>query len=173
MIKRDMIDSIENVLNNNGFISYKVLGKSMEPMIVPNKDIITIKKKTNSIKLYENDVVLYRQKGKLILHRIVEILPNGEYVILGDNCSRKEYGIFEKDIIAVLTSFKHNGVHYETTNQKYLEYIERLRDSEHTRTKRKLLYDIIVQHLQFLPNPLFSILKSILKRFIVYKITFI
>ena len=172
-MKREVVQSIEEVLINYGSITYKVSGKSMEPMISPNKDIVTIKRKTNSTKLFENDVVLYRQKGKLILHRIVEVLPKGEYVMLGDNCSRKEYGIFEEDIIGVLTSFKHNGIHYDLTNQKYTEYIKKLRDTEYTRTKRKLIYDIIVQNLQFLPNSLYSKIKSILKKLIVYQIAFV
>ena len=138
-MKRKVVQSIEEILHNNGSITYKVLGKSMEPMIVSNRDIVTVKRKSDGVKLYENDVVLYRQNGKLILHRIVKIQPNGEYVILGDNCSRKEYGILENDIIGVLTSFKHNGVHYEVTDQKYVEYIKRLRNAEYTRTKRKLI----------------------------------
>lgn len=171
-MKRVVLRSIEEALYNYGTITYKVSGKSMEPMILSNNDIVTIKRKTNSTILHENDVVLYRQKDKLILHRIVEILPRGRYVTLGDNCSRKEYGILEDDIIGILTSFKHNGVHYDITNQKYKEYIKRLRDTESTRTKRKLIYDIIVQHLQFLPQSLYSKLKRFLKKVIVYQIEF-
>jgi signal peptidase I len=166
-------NSIVEVLNNCGSITYKISGKSMEPMISPNRDIVTIKRKTNREKLHVNDVVLYRQKGKLILHRIVKVLPKGEYVILGDNCSRREYGICEDDIVGVLTSFKHNGVHYETTDSKYIDYVKRLRETENVRTKRKLIYDIIVQHLRFLPSSFYSILKSFLKKKIVYHISFI
>ena len=81
-MKREVVQSIEEVLNNYGSITYKVSGKSMEPMIFPNKDIVTIKRKVNSTKLYENDVVLYYQRGKLTLHRIVEVLPKGKYVML-------------------------------------------------------------------------------------------
>ena len=53
-MKREVVQSIEEVLNNYGSITYKVSGKSMEPMIFPNKDIVTIKRKVNSTKLYEN-----------------------------------------------------------------------------------------------------------------------
>lgn len=169
----EVVQSIEEVLKNHGSITYKVSGKSMEPMISPNKDIVTIKRKTNSTKLYENDVVLYRQKGKLILHRIIKILPKGGYVMLGDNCSRREYGVLEEDIIGVLTSFKHNGIHYDITNQKYTEYVKKIRETECTRIKRKLVYDIIVRHLEFLPYSLYSKIKSILKELIVYQITFV
>ena len=171
--KREIVNSIEDVLNNCGTVTYKVFGKSMEPMISPNRDIVTIQRKTNNVELHENDVVLYRQKGKLILHRIVEVVPGGEYIILGDNCSRKEYGIYEDDIIGVLTSFKHNGIHYDIKDSKYTDYVNRLRASENVRTKRKLIYDILVQHLQFLPTSLYFKLKTILKKLIVYQISFV
>ena len=109
----------------------------------------------------------------MILHRIVKVMPKGEYVILGDNCSRREYGIREDDIVGVLTSFKHNGIHYETTDSRYTDYVKRLRETENVRTKRKLIYDIIVQHLHFLPASSYSILKSFLKKIIVYQISFV
>ena len=88
-MKKEIVSSIEDVLNSFGSITYKVSGKSMMPMIVPNRDIVTVKRKTEDMKLNINDIVLYHQKGKLILHRIVAVLPNSRYVILVDNCSRK------------------------------------------------------------------------------------
>ena len=109
----------------------------------------------------------------MILHRIVEVLPEGRYVILGDNCSRKEYNITEDDIIGILTSFKHNGIHYEMTDKRYAVYVKRLRNSEFVRTKRKLIYDILVQHLTFLPPPLFAKVKTCLKKIIVFQIEFV
>ena len=170
---KDIVSSIEETLKTFGFITYKVSGKSMMPMLIPNRDIVTIKRKKKGVKLHINDVVLYRQKEKLILHRIVEVMPEDKYVILGDNCSRKEYNIVEDDIIGVLTSFKHNGVHYEMTDKRYLEYVQKLSDTEFIRTKRKLVYDIIVQHLNFLPYPIFAKFKMCLRKLIVYQIEFV
>lgn len=167
------VQSIEEALNSFGCITYKVSGKSMMPMIIPDRDIVTVKKKAESMKLNINDVVLYHQKDKLILHRIVEVNTDGKYVILGDNCSRKEYNVSEDDIIGILKSFKHNGVHYETTDIKYAEYVKKLRNSESKRTKRKLIYDIIVQHLDFLPSSLYKRVKSCLRKLIVYQIEFV
>lgn len=172
-MKKEYITTIEEALNRCGSITYKISGKSMEPMISPGRDVVTVQKKANGVTLQENDVVLYRQKAKLILHRIVEVRPNREYVILGDNCSRREYGIVEDDIIGILTSFKRDGVHYEITDSRYIDYVNRLRDSEYIRTKRKLLYDIIVRHLQFLPDCTYSKIKYFLKQVIVLKISFI
>ncbi len=43
-----------------------------------------------------------------MLHRVVEVREH-DYVILGDNCLNKEYGIRDEDIIGVLTAFVRNG----------------------------------------------------------------
>lgn len=161
--------SIEDIILTEGVVTYKVKGKSMEPMIIDNRDLVTIRRKKVSDHFVENDIVLYRQKGNLTLHRIVEVLSNGEYVMLGDNCSRKEYGIHDDDIIGILTSFKHNGTHYELTDAIYLSYVQELREKEHIRTRRKLIYDIIVNHLGFLPANVYAKIKNILKKLILYK----
>ena len=85
-----IITPIESFLNTEGIITYKIKGKSMEPMLRSNIDLVTIQKLTPYDILYENDVVLYKHNNLLILHRIVEINKNNEYTILGDNCSLKE-----------------------------------------------------------------------------------
>ena len=165
--------SIEEIINSEGIITYKVIGKSMEPMIVPNKDLVTIRRKRDNEYFSENDVILYRQKDKLILHRITSVLPKGEYVLLGDNCSIREYGIKNSDILGVLISFKHNGIHYDVSDVKYLKYIQELRNKERERIVRKRIYDISIQHLNFLPDTWMTYIKNFLKRKLVCKIEFI
>ena len=164
--------TIENVLRTEKMITYKVVGKSMEPMIIPNKDLVTIRAKDSDESFSENDVVLYRQKGKLTLHRVVSVQAGGEYVLLGDNCSVREYGVKESDILGVLISFKHNGSHYDVLDPRYLKYVHEIRAKERNRIVRKRVYDIIVQHLGFLPNGLKIRVKTLLKKLIVYKIDF-
>lgn len=169
----EIIQSIEDALNLQGCITYKISGKSMEPMLLPNRDLVTIIKRTDNIELSENDVVLYREKGNFVLHRIVEIRKDGELVILGDNCSKKEYGIYKEQVLGVLKSFKHNGVHYEVTDDKYVEYIRQLRETEFKRTTRKLIYDILVIHLHFLPTNIYFTLKKLLKHYLVFQLRFV
>lgn len=120
------ITPIESFLELEGIITYKIKGKSMEPMLRSNIDLITIQKLTPYDILYENDVVLYKHNNLLILHRIIKISKYNEYTILGDNCSLKEYGIKKNQIIGRLVSFTRNGVHYTMDNPIYLNYIERL-----------------------------------------------
>ena len=155
--------SIEYLLNSKKFVVYKIEGKSMEPMLLPNKDIVTIRKKENE-NCKENDVVLYRKGNKLILHRVIQVLPNNKYVILGDNCSKKEYGIFDKDILGILVGFKHNGKHYELNDPKYQEYVGELRRIENWRIKKKFIYDIILWNIRFIPLKTLTTMKSMLKK---------
>ena len=45
-----------------------------------------------------------------------------DYVILGDNCIKKEYGITDDDIIGVMTSFVRKGREYSVTDWRYRLY---------------------------------------------------
>lgn len=164
------IFTIEDYLRTSGSIIYKIVGKSMMPMLVPNKDLVTIISMRDII-VEENDVVLYKRSNKLILHRIVRVDQDGNYTLLGDNCSRKEFGICSKDIIGVLVSFTHNGKKYYRNDPKYLNYIVRLRSVEGIRMRRKFVYDLMLKFFDFLPEISYLKLKRILSG-ILYEIRF-
>ena len=164
--------SIEELLASEGVITYKVRGKSMEPMINSIHDLVTIRKIDVSDKFTVNDVVLYRQKGSLTLHRIVDVSQDGTYVLLGDNCSRFEYGILRQDIIGILIRFKHNGKIFDTHDPKYIKYINELNSVRSVRMARKLFYDIIIQHTRFLHPSFHNRMKAIMKKLIILKLDF-
>ena len=163
--------SILEHLATFGIVVYKVKGKSMEPMLVPDRDIVTIKRLADS-KLSENDVVLYYRKGKLKLHRIVGIKEDGLFVILGDNCSGKEYDICRENVVGVMTSFVHNGVHYQAYDKAYLKYVRTLRENEGIRIKKKHIIDFVSWHLRFLPTQMLASLKAVLRFLLNYKMSF-
>ena len=75
----------------------------MYPMLRDRRDTIMIRPVEGRLKKY--DVPLYRRgyrRGEAyVLHRIVKVLPDS-YVICGDNCFKKEYGIREEQILGVL-----------------------------------------------------------------------
>ena len=167
-----IITPIESFLNTEGIITYKIKGKSMEPMLRSNIDLVTIQKLTPYDILYENDVVLYKHNNLLILHRIVEINKNNEYTILGDNCSLKEYCIKKNQIIGRLTSFTRNGLHYTMNTPAYLNYIERLRNLQEKRIIRTRIYDVIIWYIRFLPFKLLINIKRILRKLILINFFF-
>ena len=111
----------EAYLAQHGELTYTNVGVSMLPMIKQGRDLFTLQKKTDA-RCQKYDVVLYRSRqGSYILHRVVEVREK-DYVILGDNCENKEYGITDADILAVLTRFVRKGKTYSVTDQGYLRY---------------------------------------------------
>lgn len=110
----------EEELNRNGSFTYTNIGVSMLPLLKQGRDLFTIEKKSGRCKRY--DVVLYkRQPQSYVLHRVVEVREN-DYVILGDNCLNKEYGIKDEDIVGVMTSFVRKGREYSVHNKGYRIY---------------------------------------------------
>ena len=115
------ITTYEEYLEKHGTLTYRNVGVSMLPLLKQGRDIFTVRKKTAE-RCRKYDVVLYRRPpNKYVLHRIVEVREN-DYVILGDNCINKEYGITDDDIIGVMTEFVHKGKAYTVNNIRYKIY---------------------------------------------------
>lgn len=124
---------IEDILEKDGAFVSTTVGSSMYPMLRDRRDTVVIRKYAGRLKKY--DVPLYKRNGRYILHRIVKVLPDS-YIIRGDNCRRKEYGITDQDIIGVLREFYRDdkkidmeGIAYRlyVRTVKYLSFFIRLR----------------------------------------------
>ena len=113
--------SYEEYLDKNGTLTYTVVGVSMLPLLHQHKDLFTVRKKGKR-RCAKGDVVLYRRPpDKYVLHRIIKVRP-ADYVILGDNCINKEYGIKDRDIVGVMTGFVRNGKSYSINDTVYRVY---------------------------------------------------
>ena len=111
----------EEYLAEHGELTLTNVGVSMQPMIKQGRDMFTLTKKTAE-RCKKYDVVLYRvPPDRYVMHRIVEVRKN-DYVILGDNCMNKEYGIKDEDIIAVLTRFVRDGKEIDVRDAGYMLY---------------------------------------------------
>lgn len=111
----------EEYLEKYGTLTYRNVGTSMMPLLKQGRDIFTVRKK-DAKRCQKYDVVLYRRPpDKYILHRIIKVRDN-DYVILGDNCINKEYGIKDEDIIGIMTEFIRKGKKYSVENKKYRIY---------------------------------------------------
>jgi hypothetical protein len=164
--------SLENFINDEGSLLYKVNGKSMLPMLRPNRDLVYIRKKRSDEFFKENDVVLYKWHGRLILHRIVHVRSQGVYDILGDNASRIDRSVSNDEIIGILHKFYRDNVAYEMDSKIYLSYVNRTRQNERLRIRKKYIYDLIVSTLSFLPVSCLEKLKRILKFLLNYNYRF-
>ncbi len=111
----------EEYLEKNGELTYSNVGTSMLPLLRQGRDLFTVRKKGLE-RCKRGDVVLYRRPpDKYVLHRVIEVRAR-DYVILGDNCVRKEYGITDGDILGVMTGFVRGGREYSVGDLKYRLY---------------------------------------------------
>ena len=97
----------EEELRKNGKIIHTNVGTSMMPLLRQNRDVMIIERPNGRLKKY--DVPLYKRKnGQYVLHRILKVREH-DYVICGDHCVTKEYGITDNEIIGVLTGVIRDG----------------------------------------------------------------
>lgn len=113
--------SYEDYIDKYGSLTYTNVGTSMLPLIRQGRDMFVVQKKGLE-RCKKGDIVLYRRPpDKYVLHRIVQVRPD-DYVILGDNCIAKEYGIRDDDIIAVMTGFVRDGKQHSVKDIGYRFY---------------------------------------------------
>ena len=118
--------SFEEVLNRDGRLVYTNVGVSMLPLIREGRDVMIIEKRDiSAVKKY--DAVLYRRdnfsgRGRYVLHRIVKILPDGSYYIVGDNATSGET-VNAGQILGVLTGINRGGRQVSLTGFKHRAYV--------------------------------------------------
>lgn len=109
----------EQVLDNYGFVSNTIVGRSMYPMLRNRRDTIVIVPVDGELK--KNDVPLYRRDGKYILHRIISVKTD-YYIIRGDNCLEKEY-VTKDMIIGRLAEFYRDEKKVSLNSFSYKLYV--------------------------------------------------
>ena len=112
--------SYEEYLAQNGSMTYTNVGVSMLPLLRQGKDLFTVRKK-GAERCKVGDVVLYRRRDQYVLHRVVEVREQ-DYIILGDNCIAREYGITDEDVIGVMTGFVRGGKEHGVSEYGYRLY---------------------------------------------------
>ena len=113
-------------MNRDGRLAYTNVGISMMPLIREGRDVMIIEKRDISM-LKRYDAVLFRResikgRGKYILHRILKILPNGTFYVVGDNCTNGEI-IKPSQVLGVLTAIHRNGKLIDFDSFVYKMYI--------------------------------------------------
>lgn len=115
-----MNSSIADYLAENGTLTYTNVGVSMLPLLREGRDLFTVRRKRPE-RCKRGDVVLYRRGKDYVLHRVVEVRSD-DYVILGDNCIGKEYGVRDADIIGVMTGYVRGGKEHSVQDWSYRVY---------------------------------------------------
>ncbi len=101
-------------------------GSSMLPMLDGKNDKVTFSRKPDKLKKYDVAFYVRRRTNQLVLHRMIGFTKDGAYVFCGDNQYDYEYGVGDDDVLALMTSFTHNGKTYRTSDLSYRFYIRRM-----------------------------------------------
>lgn len=118
----DVIEILREKIDGGGTVTFTPRGTSMLPMLRDGKDVVVLKKPDGRLHLF--DVPLYRRdNGKYVLHRVIDFLNDGSYVMCGDNQFALEKGIRDDQIIAVMTAFYRKGKAYTPRTFRYRLYV--------------------------------------------------
>ena len=109
----------EDILARDGQLIYRIRGKSMEPMLRQDRDLVIIG--VPGSRLRKNDVALYKRRSGYVLHRVIAV-KEGCYLIRGDNTYFLER-VPERCVIGVLTAFRRKGREHAVTEMGYLLYV--------------------------------------------------
>ncbi len=108
----------EELLSRNGSFAYKTKGKSMEPLLRQDRDIVVIR--TVSRRLKPLDVAFYRRGSQYILHRV--IADKGDsYLVRGDNTYITET-VPDQDVLGILTGGQRKGKAFSVYQPAYSVY---------------------------------------------------
>ena len=119
-----MNTTFEEELNRSGKLLYTNVGVSMRPLLREGRDVMVIERAENFRVL---DAVLFRRpnvsgRGEYVLHRILKVLPDGRYWIVGDNCTSGE-NVERKNILGALTGVQRGGKLLRVTDFRYRLYV--------------------------------------------------
>ena len=113
-----MYTTFEEELERSGKLAYTNVGVSMLPLLRQGRDVMVIEK----AEVYRPlDAVLFRRQTFQI-HRILKIMPDGRYWIVGDNCVTGEL-VERRNILGVLTGVSRDGKLLKNTDLRYKAYV--------------------------------------------------
>lgn len=95
--------------------AFMVKGRSMMPFFKDSKTIVSLDKKSS---YHKNDVIFFRYKGHLKLHRIIKITDQS-IIACGDYLFQKEH-IQKEDIIGYVESFHTDDKITDTNQASYI-----------------------------------------------------
>ncbi len=99
-----LLPLLKDITENNGIFPLTVTGTSMTPTLYSERDIVNLVSPKNRVPKKYDIVLFVRNDGKVVLHRIIKILPNNRFLINGDSQTWTEI-IHQTQIIAVTQSF--------------------------------------------------------------------
>lgn len=111
---------IEDVLACEGVYVASAAGASMWPLLRDRRDTVEIRPLARAPRV--GDVVLFRHRGRYVLHRVARV--RGEALdIIGDNCLTFERGVPCADVIGVLAGLHRGEREVDLEGATYRAYV--------------------------------------------------
>ena len=112
--------TFEELLARDGKLVYKTHGRSMEPILRQDRDLVILESPGGRLRRY--DVALYQRGKDYVLHRVIQVGAN-DYFFRGDNTYAEEI-VHPEAVIGVLTGFVRKGKQISVTDRKYRLYVK-------------------------------------------------
>ena len=104
---REYIDILRTVIDEGKEVNMRVLGSSMAPFVVHERDTIYFKRPERKLK--KGDIAFFqRNNGQYVVHRIYKV-KGDEYYFVGDNQTLIEGPIEKGQIFATVTRVIRKG----------------------------------------------------------------
>ena len=104
---REYIDILRTVIDEGKEVNMRVLGSSMAPFVVHERDTIYFKRPERKLK--KGDIAFFqRNNGQYVVHRIYKV-KGDEYYFVGDNQTLIEGPIEKGQIFAIVTRVIRKG----------------------------------------------------------------
>ncbi len=104
----EFVGIIEDTLNEGGKMPLVVTGNSMNPFLKDGKDVVWLEKCRES-DFKRGKILLFRRSGgKIVLHRVLKVKPDGTLIMNGDAQFWCE-DIKKEQALAAVTHIEVNG----------------------------------------------------------------
>lgn len=114
---------IEDTINSGGSMPLVVTGKSMNPFLRDGQDTVWLGACVESSFRRGKILLFRREDGRIILHRVRKVMPDGTLVMNGDSQYWCE-NIKKEQALAVVTYIEKNGKKTSCDSLKYKFRIE-------------------------------------------------
>lgn len=122
MTEEKELKTIEQSLDECGIAVTLTKGTSMWPLLKEGKNQVLLVSTKNRMPKNQ-DIVLYRRRdGAFILHRIMQILPDGSFLLCGDHQWKADEKIKKEQILAVAEGFYRKGQFIDENHKGYQLY---------------------------------------------------
>ena len=117
-----LIEKMRTVTAAGGVFPLRVMGYSMNPTLGSARDIVHLVSPTQRPPKKGEIVFFVRSDGRGVLHRLIRVLPDGNFLINGDAQSWTET-IRPEQVIAVVSNFERKNRQISCDSHIYRMYV--------------------------------------------------